>query len=37
MTKDPDNTQKYKVELIVIIALMVIVGAFIAFQVFPQL
>ena len=37
MTKDPDNTQKYKIELIVIVILMIIVGIFIVFQVFPQL
>jgi hypothetical protein len=39
MTEDPDNpnTKRYKTEFIVIIALMVIVAAFIVVQVMPKL
>jgi hypothetical protein len=39
MLEDPDNTnaKRYKTELIVIIALMIIVAVFIVVQVMPQL
>jgi hypothetical protein len=39
MPEDPDNpnAKRYKTELIVIIALMIIVAVFIAVQVVPQL
>jgi len=39
MTEDPEssNAKRYKTELIVIIALMIIVAVFIVVQVIPQL
>lgn len=37
MPEDQETSKKYRIELIVIIALMIIVGAFIAVQVLPRL